>query len=250
MRSLITIAAALSGLTTATVFPAEPGTVVEYTAEYEVRHKGRRMARAEFGVAADVDGQFVFNSSTKARGVWRLAAPKPAVERSVFNVEAGLVIPSRFDYQDGSRKGEDNYSVEFDAPAREIRIDGAAGAKSLPFEDELLDRGSLQVALMLDLGNCTLPGPYRYIDEDEIRVYRYERLEDVEAETGIGSLETIRFSQQREGSSRNTILWLAPELAYLPVRIEQIRNGEIETVFSLKDVNGLEREAPNCSGLG
>ena len=250
MRQLILIASAIAGLTAMATLSAESGAIAQYTAEYEVRYKGRRVARAEFNVAPDAGGSFVFSSSTRARGILRLASPKPAIEWSQFGVAADQVVPMLFRYEDGSRKGEDNYSLEFDGVAGEVHINGPAGLKSVPFDAGLLDRGSLQVVLMRELGSCKLPGPLHYVDDEGVKEYRYERLEDLAVETGIGMLDTVRFSQRREGSSRNTILWLAPELAYLPVRIEQIRDGEIETVFSLEDLSGLESEASACSSLG
>jgi hypothetical protein len=62
-------------------------------------------------------------------------------------------------------------------------------------------------------------------------------------------VQTVRFEQTREGSSRRTVLWLAPEYAYLPVRIEQFRNGEIETVFALEHLSGVTRTESSCSGF-
>jgi hypothetical protein len=247
---LALIAALVTGPPAVAVFSAEPDAIAEYTAEYEVQYKGRHVAQAQFAVEADSAGQFVFSSSTQARGIWRLAAPKPAVERSRFGIETGRIVPASFRYQDGSRKGEDNYSVEFDAPKGEIRINTADGEKSIAFEPGLLDRGSLQVALMHDLDSCELPESYRYVDDSGITEYRYERLEDLSVATPLGTFETVRFSQHREGSSRTTILWLAPEFSYLPVRIEQSRNDEIETVFSIETVAGLQSEPPACSSLG
>jgi hypothetical protein len=246
----IAIASLAAGLSAATAYSAEPGAIVEYAAEYEVRYKGRRVARANFNVTADGGGNFVFNSSTRARGILRLASPRPAVEWSQFRLTEDQIVPLNFRYEDGSRSGEDNYSLEFDSAAGEVRVTGPAGRSSVPFETGLLDRGSLQVALMRDLGACRHPGPLRYVDDDGVSEYRYERLDDLAVETGIGTLDTIRFSQRREGSSRTTILWLAPELAYLPVRIEQIRDTEIETVFSLEVLSGLERSESACSSFG
>ena len=221
----------------------------QYLAEYEVRYKGRRVARAEFSVTEDADGAYVFNSSTRARGLLRLASPNPAIERSRFAFDSGSIRPIRFLYEDGSRKGEDNYSVDFDRKAGKIRIDGANGMQSLPLEADLLDRGSLQVALMRDLSACKLPKNYRYVDDDGINEYSYARLEDQSIETGIGELSSLRLSQQREGSSRQTILSLSPELGFLPIRIEQIRDGETETVFLLEDFSGPETPAADCSGF-
>jgi hypothetical protein len=243
------LAALLGAHATMTGFAAEPGEIAEYSAGYEVEYNGRRVARAEFSVAQASAGQFIFNSSTKARGIWRLAAPRAAIEWSQFSMDREQIVPISFRYEDGSRKGEDNYTLRFDASSGNVVINGPAGESSLPHEPGLLDRGSLQVALMFDLGLCQLPGPYRYVDDDGVREYVYERLEDLSLETELGTVDTVRFSQKREGSSRNTLLWLAPALAYLPVRIEQIRDGEAETVLSIASLTGLERQPSSCSGL-
>ena len=249
MRTFIASGAALCVVFGSGAFAAAPGEVAEYRAEYEVRYKGRRVARAEFSVSADSNDEYLFRSTTRARGIWRMASPTPAIEMSRFRVDDDLIVPIQFEYQDGSRKGEDNYTVEFDAAAGEARVAGANGNLLLTLEAGLLDRGSLQVALMQDLRRCTAPGPYRYVDEDGVRSYRYEQLENREATTGAGTLETVRFSQHRDGSSRTTILWLAPELAYLPVRIEQTRDGEVETVFTLEGVSEIDSGASDCSGF-
>lgn len=244
----LTLLAAL-GLAGMAGLAAEPRAVIEYTAEYEVRNGGRHVANAEFRVARIESGNFVFTSSARARGLFRLIRPDPAVEHSEFSVADDGIVPNGFRYEDGSRKGEDNFAIEFDRGAGEVRVTGPSGNLTGPLEPGLLDRGSLQVALMRDLAACRLPGPYRYVDDDGIREYRYERLEDLPTETGIGTLDTVRLAQRREGSSRETILWLAPELGYLPVRIEQIRNGELDTSFALENLSGIAREASACSGF-
>jgi hypothetical protein len=236
----------LAGLAGAAAFAAEPGAVAEYTAGYEVRNGGRHVANAEFRVARGEGGSFVYESSARARGMLRLLRPDPAVELSEFRAADDGVVPIGFRYEDGSRKGEDNFAVEFDRDAGLVRVTGPSGALTEPLEPGLLDRGSLQVELMRDLAACRLPGPYRYVDDDGIGEYRYERLEDLETQTGIGTLDTVRFAQRREGSSRETILWLAPALRFLPVRIEQIRNGELDTSFVLEELAGIAREAPPC----
>jgi hypothetical protein len=223
--------------------------VREYVATYEVRYKGKRVAESEFRVTAEEAGGYSFTSSTRARGILRLATPNAAVEHSVFELTDGRIQPIHFDSTDGSRKGEDNYSIDFDPSGGEIRIMGAGGTSAIPFEPGVLDLGSLQVALMHDVAHCTAPGTYRFVDDNGIDSYTYTRIDDQAAETDAGTFPTYRYSQQREGSSRQTVIWLAPELSALPVRIEQFRNGELQTVFSLAQVSGLQRGAPGCSGL-
>jgi hypothetical protein len=240
---------ALSGLHTIAARSADDDGVAEYRAEYDVEHNGNRVATAAFSVTAAEAGRYDFASSTKARLILRLAAPKPVTENSRFEIDAGRLVPLSFAYEDGSRKGEDNYSVAFDPAAGEIRINSSAGPRILPFEADVLDRGSLQVALMRDLASCRHPGPYRYTDDEAVKTYEYERLDDRNATTAIGDVRTVRFAQQRDGSSRRTILWLAPDYHYVPVRIEQMDDGEIETVFIIDKLSGMSSAASECSSF-
>jgi hypothetical protein len=62
---------------------------------------------------------------------------------------------------------------------------------------------------------------------------------DATTATGIGQVATRAFVQHREGSSRATTIWAAPKLRYLPVRIEQRKDGEVQTAFILSSVTGI-----------
>ena len=223
--------------------------IAEYRASYEVRHEGRRAANAEFSVVATGNGEYLYGSVTEARGLLRIIAPNPATERSRIRLAGNGLLSLQFDYVDGSRKGEDNFSIAFDAAAGQVRITRADDAETLGYEPDLLDRGSLQVAVMRDLAACRLPGSYRWVDEDGIRTYRYERLEDAAADTDAGTFATMRFSQQREGSSRRSILWLAPQHSFVPVIVEQIDDGEVETVFRLTAITVTTPPPAPCSGF-
>ena len=145
---------------------------------------------------------------------------------------------------DGSRKGEDNLHIVFDWDNAVAVVVGEAGRSELRLEAGVLDRGSMQVALMHDLAGSGRPGRYLLLDDDSLRPYEYSANGELIVTTGVGDLQTLAFVQQRENSSRSTYLWVAPQLQYLPVRIEQHRNGEIQTAFTLKSVEGLTPQAP------
>lgn len=219
--------------------PPASADVTTYKATYDVTYKGHRAASSEFSVASR-DGRYEFVSSTQARGILRLARPKPAVDRSVFELVDGRVRPLEFWYEDGSRKGEDNVHIVFDWAAGEARTQSESGATTASLEPGTLDRGTMQVSIMLAMSKGEDVGPYSLIDEDGVLVYDYADEGTADAETGIGSIPTQLLRQQRDGSSRSTVLWLAPSLSYLPVRMEQWRNGAPETVFVLESVEGLE----------
>lgn len=217
-----------------------PGTppITPYSASYELFYKGRRAGMSEFSVSRNAESDtWRFVSNSRLRGiVGRLVAPRPVIEDSRFVLERGEIRPAVFHYEDGSRKGDDNYEIAFDWSAGTAQLTTGNGPREVVLEPGILDRGTSQVAAMLDAARGTTPETYRIIDDDGLEVYEVTALGPATTTTGIGEIETVRFSQQRIGSSRSTVLWTAPGLHHLPVRIEQIRDGEAQTVFVLESV--------------
>jgi hypothetical protein len=220
---------------------AEDATVATYTATYRAAYKGRDAGTAEFGVRYLADRDvYEFSSRVQAKGLLKLARPNPAVERSHFRSSADGIQPLEFWYEDGSRSGEDNFHIVFDWERRVATVSNAGGRREMALPSGALDRGSLQVALMRDLAATGAVRSYQLADEDSVAEYEYMDNGTAAMQTGIGSVATRILTQQRLGSSRATWLWVAPELRFLPIRIEQRRDGEVQTAFELIRVDGLE----------
>jgi hypothetical protein len=169
-----------------------------------------------------------------------MVAPNPIVERSEFRVVNGALQPLSFRYEDGSRNGEDNYSIEFDWANGKAVVTRDGNRRELDVAPGTLDRGTMQVALMRDVAANGVPGRYRLVDDEAVQAYDNRDNGAQSVKTGVGELAARSFAQQREGSSRTNWLWLAPTLAHLPVRIEQRRDGEVKMAFILESVKGLK----------
>ena len=227
----------------ASTSPAADPDVATYTALYRVEYKGKDVGTSEFRVRYIAEHDvYEFSSRTLAKGLLKLVSPNPVIERSEFRATRNGIVPLKFWYEDGSRKGEDNLEIVFDWERQVAMVSSSAGNREIPLQSGALDRGSLQVALMRDLATTGQPGRYLLTDEDSIRGYEYRDNGTATTTTGFGALATRSLMQQREGSSRSTWLWLAPELRFLPARIEQRRDGELYTAFSLLSVSGLTAE--------
>jgi hypothetical protein len=211
-----------------------------YVADYDVEYKGRDVGRSTLTVSYDPGADlYTFESHTEVKGLLRFVSPNPVIERSEFRIADGRIVPLRFRYEDGSRKGEDNIEAVFDWAAGTVSIESDAGRREIPLVAGALDRGSLQVAVMRDTRGGRLRDSYLLADDDSIERYDYENAGSGSATTPAGTFETVELVQTRTGSSRTTRLSLAPTLDYLPVTIEQHRNGEIQSAFRLRSVAGL-----------
>ena len=211
-----------------------------YTARYQIEYRGRVAGLSEFAVRYDdARGVYAFSSRTRARGLLRLVSPRDVVEYSEFVVEDGRIRPLEFRYEDGSRRGDDNFRMVFDWNAGRVAVARSEDDLELELRPGVLDRGSMQVALMRDIEMNGRPGPYTLADENELTTYEFERQDDSEIVTAFGTFRAQGFLQRRAGSSRSTLLRVVPELRYLPAVIEQYRDGELNTRMVLESVEGL-----------
>ena len=233
-------AAALAAFLIGTSHAADPS-IATYRAVYAVEYKGKPLGTSEFSVQYDAERKlYRFESRTVAKGFLKLVSPNPVIERSEFRVDGGVIQPLEFWYEDGSRKGEDNLHVVFQWDAGIAIVDGENGRRQLALTHGVLDRGSLQVALMRDLAQNGQAGSYQLADEDAVKPYEYTSSGEHAIVTGLGELQTLALVQQREGSSRSTWLWMAAAHDYVPARIEQRRDGEVQSAFTLQSYTRLD----------
>ncbi|MEZ0122232.1 MAG: DUF3108 domain-containing protein [Candidatus Reddybacter sp.] len=95
---------------------------------------------------------------------------------------------------------------------------------------------SYQLQLRRDLSQPDSALKYKVISHGKIKHYQFERLGEELISTGLGDINTLKIRRIRENEDRETIFWMAEELAYLPVKVWQ-REDDGETYeMTLKSV--------------
>ena len=235
--TLLSIAA---GVATGTALASDdllPG----YNAVYEVYNRDRVVGEAEFSLTLrDAErGTYEFRSVSRVRGLYRLFVPRPAEELSVFALENGRIRPLAYSLRDGTRRDRNSFSVEFDWERDRATITAGETRLEPQLLPGMLDRGSLQVALML-LADDFSTEQVTLLDQDGPEIHELRRDGEETLDTSMGRILTRKLIQQRLGSSRRTLVWLAPELQGLPVRIERQNDGETRAAFELQGVRWHE----------
>jgi hypothetical protein len=218
---------------------AADASVATYTATYRVEYKGKEAGFSDWSVRQLGDNRYEYQARITPKGMLKLIRPKPTIERSQFSLEGTALRPLEYWFEDGSRSGEDNWHLVFDWERHVAIVTTTEARREIAVPDIALDIGTLKAAVMRDLVAKGAPGPYEIADQDSVGTYEYTDSGPATLATGVGSLETQLFVQHRAGSSRSTWLWVAPKLGFLPVRIEQRRNDEVQTSFLLQSVDGL-----------
>ena len=97
------------------------------------------------------------------------------------------------------------------------------------------DAVSIQYELMYNLINDKPSSTYVLFDVDKMQVANVRNVGKKTVKTKAGDFEVVGIEHQREGSSRKTTMWCAPRLDYLPVVIEQHRDGKLNFRASLAE---------------
>ena len=145
---------------------------------------------------------------------------------SEFTAGEDGVRPVRFHELD-TIKDEPEVRLGFDWTTN--TASGTVGKEDVTFQLDGIshDNVSIQYALMHDLLNGCPQETYVLFDVDKMRVAHVRNVGTKKVKTKAGSFEVVGIQHKREGSSRVTTLWCAPELGYLPVVIEQHRKKKL-----------------------
>lgn len=176
---------------------------------------------------ATANGYFA-ESTVSPTGFARLLSRGSIQESSEFTVDDSGVRPWQYVATDTiTSKGQD-IDMHFDWDSQSI--DGAVDNEPFTIEivDGVLDRMSVQYALMYDLLNDNLRDTYLLQESDDIRTLNITNVGTKQVQVPFGNFEAVGIQHQTGKSSRTTTLWCVKELGYLPVIIEQYRKGKIK----------------------
>ena len=111
---------------------------------------------------------------------------------------------------------EDNFAIyQSDDKRRKVVLDK-------PYHSRM----SYQVQLQWDLINGRETFSYPVIVRGRTKTYVFEKAGEEVLKTPLGPIKTIKMRRDREDSERETVLWLAPELDYLLVKLWQREDDE------------------------
>ena len=168
-------------------------------------------------------------------------------ESSTFrNTDAG-VIPVAYQTNDSLSRNKERADVRFDWNDNVARgtVNGAEFETTLQGLSH--DRVSIQYQLMHDLLNESPDKQYRLFEVDRLKALNIRTLGSREVTVGTGTYTAVGIQHQTENSSRVTTLWCVEALDYLPVIIEQHRNGKLRVQATLQSYSPLVAETPGNS---
>lgn len=222
MTSLIRYAALLLAFSLA--LPADAAELTPHQAEYKVKISVVS-GRLTTELRTTEDG-YVATHVVKPTGLSRVIASGRMHVSSTFTTVDDDVRPVSYHAVDTIRD-EPEANIDFDWSTNQAK--GTVGGSPVEFQLDGLshDAVSIQYELMYALLNDKPNQTYTMFDVDKMRVVNVRDAGAKSVKTRAGVYDVVGIEHQREGSSRITTMWCAPELGYLPVVIERHRKGKL-----------------------
>lgn len=168
-------------------------------------------------------------------GMSRMLARGFIRESSEFHAASDGIRATRYTAEDTLSREPDNVDLRFDWEAGEVS--GTVNGEEFRSTMETLshDRISIQYQLMFDLLNGVGEAQYTMFEIDRLRQVHVRNIGTKTVKVPAGEFVAVGVQHQAEGSKRVTTLWCAEELGYLPVIIEQHRQGTLKVRATLSN---------------
>jgi hypothetical protein len=199
------------------------------------------LATAELRLELGADGGYRYSSSLRPAKLIAMFYADEIAEYSRGRLEHAGVVPELYEMRITGRKAREG-GIVFDREAGQVtqRFKGREVRQGVP--PEAHDRLSLQMAMVQDLAAGKRAMQYLMVDQNRLRVYRFEVTGEERVDTPRGRYETLRVElagrlrvedgagldvanarteSDLEGEDQTTF-WMAPSLGYLPVRIRHV----------------------------
>jgi hypothetical protein len=180
-------------------------------------------------------GTWKYRSHSEPRGIGRIVAERPKLESTLRITDSG-VQPLSYQADDGTSSTKRDVHVQFDWEHGRVTGVYEDTKVDMPITPGIQDDMSIQIALMNDLLKGHTPEKLTLLDKNSVREYRYTRDGEETLTTPMGPVHTIIYRSQKSGSPRVTSYWCAPSLGYIPMRVEQKRDDEVEWTMQIQSV--------------
>jgi hypothetical protein len=216
--------------------------IPDFSANYLVRLNGIQAGELKRTLRTEDNGMRRFTSVSQAKGVFSFFKPDVIEETSLWSLQNNRVTPQEYLYQRTGGKKDKYLQMLFDWPRKQVNIDDKEHPWTLDIKTGVLDKLVYQISLMRDLDEGVKQVDYQIADGGHLKLYHIRVLSEETITTPMGQIATVKLTRHRDKpKDRETTLWCAPALDYLPVKLEHVEDGTTFTAV-IRRLKGIDSD--------
>jgi len=231
-RALYTLLLAAALLMARTVSADE---LKPFEATYNWIWNGMAVASTTVKLEKNADDTWTYTSRSEPRGIGKLMPQRPRTV-SVLRVTPQGVQPLSYQGDDGTSSNKRTIDVKYDWQKHRLTGVYEQTPVDLPLTPDVQDDSSVQVALMASLLRGQTPDHFSVLDKNSVREYRYAREGEETVKTPFGDVKAVIYSSRRANSPRVNRYWCAPERGFIPLRVQQNKDKDIEWAMEIQSL--------------
>lgn len=215
----------------------QSGSITPFEVEYDVGNNLITAGSAKLSLKQEGD-EWIYSLNTLPSGIFKLTGQGRIQEISVMTISNQQLQPKRYTYRQDEK---DKRSVDawFNWENNELtyRRKGVESTETL--KDPILDRLSVTLSVREQLRTGFEQAAVQVFDNGRIKTIVFTNEGTETLSTKLGRQEAIKVkSYHQEGTrKRVTTTWFAPALDYVPVVIEQHKEGQLVARLTISKLN-------------
>lgn len=210
----------------------------DFKASYELSRGSLKIGNSTIELTTGSNGSYVYQSrSWPVRWVaWFVKDRLHETSRGVIT-ETGI-RPDYYHYQRSGGSKEREAKLVFDWKRMMVENNVEDSPWDMEIPAGTIDKLASQLAMMHALASGHEDITFNIADGGKLKEYRFKVIGRETLELPAGTFETVKVTKLRDNKKRETYVWCAPALNYLPVRIWQREKDDSEYQSDLLSFSG------------
>ncbi|WP_434952036.1 DUF3108 domain-containing protein [Shewanella sp. HL-SH4] len=200
-----------------TLLPLTP-----HTAQYKAYYGSIELGDAKYTLPATDSGYYNYLFESEV-GLLMLSDERKL--QSDFTLENGKLVPFRYVHYRTGTGSDYTEQTAFAKSQNFIHTIYKQEALKLDYQELIFDPLMVQLQFRMDVISNKRPLNYKMVKEKEVDEYDFKIIGNETITVAGGTFETVKFEVVRESTKRQTFFWMAPKLAYLPIRLSHFSKG-------------------------
>jgi hypothetical protein len=212
----------------------------EFSAVYTLEMYSTVLARATYTLKHTDNGLYM-EQSTRPVGIAALLRDDKIDVRSDMVIDNDRILLVSYDYRHtGDDKDRDvNFKINWQTGNKQKQNGKVSGVYegetvALDVDQPVWDPLSIQVPLMLDAARNLPPHEHGMFLKGEFKYYLFENQGNEDVSFNGKEYKAVKIAGKETKRDRAMYAWLVPELHYLPVKIEQWKEGKLKSTVNLE----------------